>query len=92
MYEYHGIHNLLWFLIVGGVAGWLASVLVQGGGMGIIADIFVGILGAFLGEWLNGFFGLQVWGFWGGFFMWVLGAVILLVLFRAISGRRAKKQ
>jgi uncharacterized membrane protein YeaQ/YmgE (transglycosylase-associated protein family) len=92
MHEYYGIHNLLWFLIVGGAAGWLASQLVRGGGMGIIADIFVGILGAFVGEWMVGYFDLNVWGFWGGFFMWVLGAVILLVLFRLIVGKRAQKQ
>jgi len=89
MNEYHGFHNLLWFLIVGGAAGWLASLLVQGGGMGIIADIVVGILGACVGGWLIGFFNLGVWGFWGEFLMWVLGAVILIVVFRALIGKRA---
>ncbi len=91
MYENHGFHNLLWFLVVGGAAGWLASLLVQGGGMGIVADIAVGILGAFLGGWLIDFFNLNVWGFWGSFCMWVLGAAILLVVFRALSGKRATR-
>jgi uncharacterized membrane protein YeaQ/YmgE (transglycosylase-associated protein family) len=44
--------NLLVWLIVGGVAGWLASLLVQGTGMGIVGDIIVGIVGAFIGGWL----------------------------------------
>jgi uncharacterized membrane protein YeaQ/YmgE (transglycosylase-associated protein family) len=44
--------NLLWFLVVGLVAGWLAGVLVKGGGFGVIGDLVVGVIGAFLGGWL----------------------------------------
>ena len=44
--------NLLWFLIVGIVAGWLAGVLVKGGGFGVIGDLIVGAIGAVLGGWL----------------------------------------
>jgi uncharacterized membrane protein YeaQ/YmgE (transglycosylase-associated protein family) len=41
--------NLLVWIIVGGIAGWLASLVVQGGGMGIVGDIIVGIVGALIG-------------------------------------------
>ena len=40
--------NLLVWIIVGGIAGWLASAVVQGGGMGIVADVIVGIVGALM--------------------------------------------
>jgi uncharacterized membrane protein YeaQ/YmgE (transglycosylase-associated protein family) len=80
-------NNLTWFLVVGGFAGWVASQMVQGGEMGIIADIGVGTLGAFLGSWIMDFFGLNVGGFWGELLMWVLGSVLLLVLFKAVAGK-----
>jgi len=41
--------NLLVWIIVGGIAGWLASLLVRGGGMGVIGDVIVGIVVAFIG-------------------------------------------
>ena len=44
--------NLLVWIIVGGIAGWLASLLVQGTGMGIVGDIIVGIVGALIGGFL----------------------------------------
>ena len=44
--------TLLIWLIVGAVAGWLAGVIVKGGGFGLLGDIVVGIIGAFVGGWL----------------------------------------
>lgn len=92
MYDYHNLHNFIWFLLVGGLAGWLASVLVQGGGMGIIIDILVGTAGAYIGGWMVEAFGISVGGFWGALFMWVLGAVVLLVIVRAIVGQGGKRK
>ena len=40
--------NVLWFLLVGVIAGWLAGVLVKGGGFGLIGDLVVGIIGALM--------------------------------------------
>jgi len=54
--------NLLWFLIVGLVAGWLAGVLVKGGGFGLIGDLVVGVIGAILGGWLFSAFGASAGG------------------------------
>jgi uncharacterized membrane protein YeaQ/YmgE (transglycosylase-associated protein family) len=45
---------LLIWILVGAVAGWLASTVVRGGGMGLLGDIVVGIIGAFIGGWLAG--------------------------------------
>jgi len=44
--------ELLYTLLVGGIAGWLAGTLIRGGSFGIVLNIIVGIIGAFIGNWL----------------------------------------
>jgi uncharacterized membrane protein YeaQ/YmgE (transglycosylase-associated protein family) len=83
-------HNFVWFLLVGGLAGWLASSLVTGGGMGIFGDIAVGVAGALLGGVLADSFNWNIYGFWGVLGISILGAMILIVLFRGFSGTRRK--
>jgi uncharacterized membrane protein YeaQ/YmgE (transglycosylase-associated protein family) len=78
------------FIIVGAIAGFAASKVVRGKGMGLIWDIVVGIVGAFLGGFLAGLVGLPVsTGSFtvGGLLAAFVGAVILLVVFRALTGR-----
>jgi uncharacterized membrane protein YeaQ/YmgE (transglycosylase-associated protein family) len=82
------VHDLVWFLIVGGLAGWLASVMVDGGGLGIIGDIVIGIFGAFFGGFLANVLGFDVYGFWGVLGMATLGAVILLTVLRIVNPRK----
>lgn len=82
------VNDLIWFLLVGGLAGWLASVLVMGGGMGILADIAVGVAGAFVGGFLARFFQWNVYGFWEVLGISILGAILLLLLFRSVYGVR----
>jgi uncharacterized membrane protein YeaQ/YmgE (transglycosylase-associated protein family) len=82
------VHNFIWFLIVGGLAGWIASVLVEGSGLGIFGDIVVGVIGAFLGGFLAMEFNITVYGFWGVLGMSIVGAVILLVILRVFSTPR----
>jgi uncharacterized membrane protein YeaQ/YmgE (transglycosylase-associated protein family) len=81
--------DLLTWLIVGLVAGVLAS-LVVGGGFGIIADIVIGIVGAFIGGWLFSALGVSTpfGGLAGTIFTAFIGAVILILILRAISRRR----
>lgn len=50
---------LLYTLLVGALAGWLAGFIVKGGGLGIIGNIVVGILGAYIGSWLLGALGVS---------------------------------
>ena len=57
--------NWLWVIVVGGVAGWLADMLVPGVKVGILGAIIVGILGGFLGGWLFGLLGLATTGIIG---------------------------
>ncbi|HEX9161033.1 MAG TPA: GlsB/YeaQ/YmgE family stress response membrane protein, partial [Thermoanaerobaculia bacterium] len=57
--------SLLWFLLIGLIAGWLAGQVMRGGGYGIIGDMIVGVIGAFLGGWLFGLLGISAGGLIG---------------------------
>jgi len=81
------VENLIVFLLVGLVAGFLASKVMTGRGMGLIWDVVVGVLGAFLGGWLAGVMGIAVGGLLGEVVVAFLGALILLFIFRALIGR-----
>jgi uncharacterized membrane protein YeaQ/YmgE (transglycosylase-associated protein family) len=77
--------DLIIFLLIGALAGWLAGVIMKGGGFGLIGDIVVGVLGSFLGGWLLPKLGLSIGGDFGGFITAVIGAVILLFIVRLIK-------
>jgi uncharacterized membrane protein YeaQ/YmgE (transglycosylase-associated protein family) len=79
--------SLLVIIVVGIVAGWLAGNIVRGGGYGLIGDLVVGVIGAFIGDWLlpqlrihlgTGMIALIVNA--------TLGAIVLLIVLRLISG------
>lgn len=76
-------HGIIAWLIIGAIAGWLAGVLVKGGGFGLIVDIIVGIVGAFIGGWLAGVLHISLGGGWiSSIITAVIGAVILLFIIR----------
>lgn len=77
--------DLIIFLAIGALAGWLAGIIMKGGGFGLIGDIIVGILGSFLGSWLLPKVGLNLDGEFGGFITAVIGALILLFIVRLIK-------
>ncbi len=80
---------LIW-IIVGAIAGFVASKVLTGKGMGLLWDIVVGILGAFVGGWLAGLVGVPVaTGTFSvsGLIAAFVGAVILLLIFRAVTSR-----
>ncbi len=78
--------GLLWWLIVGLIAGFLASVVMRGGGYGIVGDIIIGIVGAFIGGFLASLVGLGASGLIGTIIVAFIGACILIAILRAISG------
>jgi uncharacterized membrane protein YeaQ/YmgE (transglycosylase-associated protein family) len=77
---------IVW-IIVGGIAGFLASKVLTGKGMGLVWDIAVGILGGFLGGWLAGLAGIAVTNILMEVLVAFVGAAILLVVFRALTHR-----
>jgi len=78
--------TILYVIIVGGIAGWLASLLIKGRGSGIIINVFVGIVGAMIGNWV---FQAAGWGSGDGMvaniFVAFVGASILLAILRVIK-------
>jgi uncharacterized membrane protein YeaQ/YmgE (transglycosylase-associated protein family) len=79
-------HGLIWALIIGAVAGWLAGLLVKGGGFGLLVDILVGIVGAVIGGWLSGLLGISFGGGLLGLLVTaVIGAVVLLFILRMLK-------
>jgi uncharacterized membrane protein YeaQ/YmgE (transglycosylase-associated protein family) len=82
--------GILVWIIVGAIAGYVASKVLTGKGMGLLWDIVVGILGAFLGGWLASLVGIPVsTGTFtvSGVLAAFVGAIILLVVFRALTSR-----
>ena len=81
---------LLVWLVVGLIAGWLASVVAGGIGYGLIGDIVVGIIGAFIGGWLFSALGITspFGGLAGSIFVAFVGAVALLLVLGVLGGRR----
>ena len=81
-------HGLIAWLIIGAVAGWLAGTFVKGGGFGLLGDIVVGVIGAFIGGWLAGVLGIHLGSGWISSILTAsAGAIVLLVILRAV--RRA---
>ena len=80
--------SLLWWIIVGFIAGWATGKIMGGAGRGFLMDVFIGIAGALLGGWL-----MRAVGFAGrgGMIYTILvavgGAVVLTFLYRLISGK-----
>ena len=80
--------SFIWFIIVGGIAGWLAGLVMKGGGYGVLGNIVIGIVGAVIGGWVFGLLGLaSTGGLIGSIVVAFVGAVILIFLARLI--RRA---
>jgi uncharacterized membrane protein YeaQ/YmgE (transglycosylase-associated protein family) len=83
--------GLVMWLVVGLVAGFLASQVMRGGGYGIIGDIVVGIIGAFIGGWLSGFLGFgDTYGLIGSIIIAFIGACILIAILHAVSRRGSR--
>ena len=78
--------GLLISIIIGGIIGWLASLIMKTDAqMGIIANILVGIVGSALGHFLAGAVGLAAYGMVGRLIVSVVGAVLLIAILRAFG-------
>jgi len=77
-----GEATMLWFLIIGIIAGWLAGNLTKGGGFGLIGNLVVGVIGSFVGGYVFSFLGLSAYGTIAEIIMATVGAVVLLSVIR----------
>lgn len=80
-----GPRGLIWFLVIGLIAGWLAGKIMKGSGFGLGGDLVVGVLGAILGGWLFGLVGIAAWGFLGRIIVAVVGSLVLLYVIRLVK-------
>ena len=77
---------MIYWIVVGLIGGWLAGMVMKGGGYGIVVDIILGILGGFLGGWIFGKLGISLGGgLIGGIVTAFVGAVILVWITRLIK-------
>ena len=80
------MNGLLYWIVVGLIAGWLAGVVMKGGGYGIVVDIVLGMLGAIVGGWIFSMLGIGAGGgLIGGIIVAFIGAVVLVAISRALK-------
>ncbi|MBP2651169.1 MAG: Transglycosylase associated protein [Firmicutes bacterium] len=77
--------NVIWYLLIGAIAGWLAGKLVSGHGFGVWVDMIVGVVGALIGGSLLSLLGMNAYGLIGQLITSTIGAVVLLWLVRMFS-------
>jgi uncharacterized membrane protein YeaQ/YmgE (transglycosylase-associated protein family) len=74
----------MWFLLIGGIIGWMAGLITRGHGFGVIGDIAVGIVGSMLGGWMASILGLYPVSSMGALMVALAGAIVLVGLTRLI--------
>jgi uncharacterized membrane protein YeaQ/YmgE (transglycosylase-associated protein family) len=83
--------SIIGWIVLGLIAGWLAGMIMRGGGYGLIGDIVLGVLGAIIGGWITGAvlgadlvngFNIQ------SLIVAIIGAIILIAISRLFTGRR----
>ena len=80
--------NFIWFIIIGGIAGWLSGRVIKGSGFGVVGNIVVGIIGSVVGGWVFSLLNISTSGNTiGPFITAFCGALIVLV----VVGKLAKK-
>jgi uncharacterized membrane protein YeaQ/YmgE (transglycosylase-associated protein family) len=78
--------DILWFILIGIAAGWLAGQIMKGGGYGLVGDMIVGVIGAIVGGWLFGVLGIfPGGGLLGSLIVATIGAIILIALLRVFK-------
>ena len=89
------VGDFIGWLIIGLIAGWLASMIMGRGGYGVVGDIIVGVVGAFIGGFVAQLLGLAGPSAgnpfsWASLIFAIIGAIILIAIVRALSGSRAR--
>ena len=80
--------HLILYLVIGGLAGFLAGRLLKGRGFGLVVNVVVGVAGSFVGGWVFGILGIRIGGgMLGSLVTATVGAVILLAILNALKRR-----
>jgi uncharacterized membrane protein YeaQ/YmgE (transglycosylase-associated protein family) len=77
--------GLVWAVLIGLIAGWLAGKVMKGRGYGPLMDILLGIAGGIIGRFVFAILGLTAWGLVGSIVVSFVGAVILIALVRQLK-------
>ncbi|HEX5272576.1 MAG TPA: GlsB/YeaQ/YmgE family stress response membrane protein [Gemmataceae bacterium] len=80
--------GIIAWIVIGIVAGWLAGLVMRGGGYGIIVDLIVGLIGALIGGFVFSLLVAGDAGFWGSMIIAFIGACILVAIVRAVAPGR----
>jgi uncharacterized membrane protein YeaQ/YmgE (transglycosylase-associated protein family) len=80
------VHSLLGWIAIGLIAGWLSGKITRGGGFGLIADLFLGLVGAVIGGWIFSRLGIAAYGFVGSLAAATVGAVLLVTVTGLLTG------
>ena len=79
------LSGLIWTVVIGLIAGWLAGKVMKGRGYGVLMDIVLGIVGGVIGRSVFGMLGLALWNVIGSIIVSFVGAVILIWLVRQLK-------
>ena len=79
------LRDFLIFILVGALAGWLSGLITKGSGFGLVGNVIVGIIGAFLGNLLFGLVGIAAYSLLGHILFAIAGALLFLYLLRFIK-------
>jgi len=79
------LSGLVYAILVGLIAGWLAGKVMKGGGYGVLMDIILGIAGGVLGRFAFGLLGISAWNLVGSILMSFVGAILLIWIMRQLK-------
>lgn len=79
-------HGIIWWILIGLIAGWLAGTIARGRGFGCITDVVLGLVGAVIGGWIFSRLGIATFGFLGSLAAATVGAVLLVAVARLFAG------
>ena len=83
--------NIIVFLFIGLIAGWIAGQFMEGHGFGGLGDIIIGTIGAFVGGFIFDIFGVTLYGFWGSVVVSAVGAIVFLFISGLLFGSRSAR-
>jgi uncharacterized membrane protein YeaQ/YmgE (transglycosylase-associated protein family) len=78
------LEHLIWFLLIGLAAGWIASMVMKSGRGGVLQYMVIGVIGALLGGWLFSLLGISAGGLIGSLIVATVGAIVLIALLRLL--------